>query len=81
VISDKLSSVLMFVDEVLLHVSRGVRWDSDPVVTLTDELRAIMQEIVRGDFLELEVSGDYAARLALLEALKDVPFYQGERRE
>ena len=52
VISDKLSSVLMFVDEVLLHVSRGVRWDSDHVVTLTDELRAIAQEIVRGSFLE-----------------------------
>jgi len=41
----------MFVDEVLLHVSRGVRWDSDHVVTLTDELQAIAQEIVRGDFL------------------------------
>jgi len=51
VISDKLSSILMFVDEVLLHVSRGVRWDSDHVVTLTDELQAIAQEIVRGDFL------------------------------
>jgi L-rhamnose isomerase len=52
VISDKLSSILMFVDEVLLHVSRGVRWDSDHVVTLTDELQAIAQEIVRGGFLE-----------------------------
>ena len=52
VISDKLSSILMFVDEVLLHVSRGVRWDSDHVVTLMDELQAIAQEIVRGDFLE-----------------------------
>jgi L-rhamnose isomerase len=52
VISDKLSSVLMFVDEVLLHVSRGVRWDSDHVVILSDELEAIAQEIVRGDFLE-----------------------------
>jgi len=51
VISDKLSSILMFVDEVLLHVSRGVRWDSDHVVTLSDELQAIMQELVRGDFL------------------------------
>jgi L-rhamnose isomerase len=52
VISDKLSSVLLFVDEVLLHVSRGVRWDSDHVVTLSNELEAIAQEIVRGDFLE-----------------------------
>ena len=52
VISDKLSSVLTFIDEVLLHVSRGVRWDSDHVVTLSDELQAIMQEIVRGDYLK-----------------------------
>ncbi|NNJ11475.1 L-rhamnose isomerase [Chloroflexales bacterium ZM16-3] len=51
VISDKISAALLFVDELLLHVSRGVRWDSDHVVTLTDELQAIFQEIVRGDFL------------------------------
>ncbi len=51
VISDKISAVLLYVPELLLHVSRGVRWDSDHVVTLTDELQAIMQEIVRGDFL------------------------------
>ena len=50
-ISDKISAMLLFVDELLLHVSRGVRWDSDHVVTLTDELQAIMQEIVRGDFV------------------------------
>ena len=52
VISDKISSVMTFVDEILLHVSRGVRWDSDHVVTLSDELYAIAQEIVRGDFIE-----------------------------
>lgn len=51
VISDKISSVLMYVPELLLHVSRGVRWDSDHVVTYNDELQAIMQEIVRGDYL------------------------------
>lgn len=51
VISDKISSVLMWLDELLLHVSRGVRWDSDHVVILTDELQAIAQELVRGDFL------------------------------
>ena len=51
VISDKISSTLMYVPELLLHVSRGVRWDSDHVVTYNDELQAIMQEIVRGDFL------------------------------
>ena len=117
VISDKLSSVLTFLDEVLLHISRGVRWDSDHVVILSDELQAIAQEIVRGDFLyrvhigldffdasinrvaawvigtrntmralliallepiaqlrELEVSGDYTKRLALLEEFKGLPF-------
>jgi L-rhamnose isomerase len=51
VISDKISAVLIYVDELLLHVSRGVRWDSDHVVTFTDELQAIMQELARGDFL------------------------------
>ncbi|GAC1465042.1 MAG: L-rhamnose isomerase [Isosphaeraceae bacterium] len=52
VISDKVSSVLEFLDEVLLHVSRGVRWDSDHVVTLSDELQAVAQEVVRGGFLD-----------------------------
>lgn len=51
VISDKLSSVLMYLPEIQLHVSRGVRWDSDHVVTLTDELQAIALELVRGDYL------------------------------
>ena len=50
-ISDKISSVLLFLDEILLHVSRGVRWDSDHVVTANDELRLIAEELVRGDFL------------------------------
>ena len=50
VISDKISSVLTWLDEILLHVSRGVRWDSDHVVTLTDELQAIAHEAVRGDY-------------------------------
>ena len=45
-ISDKVSSVLQFLPEILLHVSRGVRWDSDHVVTLTDDLLAIAREIV-----------------------------------
>ncbi len=51
VISDKISAVLASVPELLLHVSRGVRWDSDHVVILSDELQAIAQELVRGDFL------------------------------
>jgi L-rhamnose isomerase len=60
VISDKLSSVLTFLDEVLLHISRGVRWDSDHVVILSDELHAIAQEIVRGDFLHrVHIGLDY----------------------
>ncbi|MEM9585995.1 MAG: L-rhamnose isomerase [Planctomycetota bacterium] len=52
VLSDKISSALMYVPELLLHVSRGVRWDSDHVVTYTDELQAIMQEVVRGGYLD-----------------------------
>ncbi len=50
VISDKLSSALLYLDDVLLHVSRGVRWDSDHVVTMNDELIAIAEEIVRQGF-------------------------------
>lgn len=50
-ISDKISAVMMYVPELLLHVSRGVRWDSDHVVTYSDELQSIMQEVVRGDYL------------------------------
>lgn len=50
-VADKISSVLCFVPEILLHVSRGVRWDSDHVVILNDELLAIAQELVRGDYL------------------------------
>ncbi|ATC63378.1 L-rhamnose isomerase [Nibricoccus aquaticus] len=51
-LADKISSTLQFVPEVLLHVSRGVRWDSDHVVTLDDQTKALMEEIVRGDFLK-----------------------------
>jgi L-rhamnose isomerase len=116
VISDKISSILTFSDELLLHVSRPVRWDSDHVVVLSDELKNIAEEIVRGNFLErthigldffdasinrvaawvigtrnmlkalllamlepidvlrqVEVSGDFTSRLALLEELKTYP--------
>jgi len=59
-IADKISSVLMWLDEILLHVSRGVRWDSDHVVTLTDDLQAIAQEIVRGGYLDrVHIGLDY----------------------
>jgi L-rhamnose isomerase len=116
-ISDKLSAVLAYLEQVLLHISRGIRWDSDHVVTLNDDLQAIMQEIIRGGYLDrvhigldyfdasinrvaawtigmrnalraallallepmdrlrqMEVSGDYTGRLALLEELKGMPW-------
>lgn len=115
-IADKISSVLLYLNEILLHVSRGIRWDSDHVVVLNDDLRAIAEELVRGGFLhrvhigldyfdasinrvaawaigtramlkallgallepiaqlrQLEQSGDYTGRLALLEELKTLP--------
>lgn len=49
VISDKISSAMLFVPRLLLHVSRPVRWDSDHVVLLDDETQAIANEIVRHD--------------------------------
>ncbi|MGQ9591128.1 MAG: L-rhamnose isomerase [Planctomycetota bacterium] len=51
VVSDKISAVLPWVPGILLHVSRGIRWDSDHVVILSDELEALAQELVRGDYL------------------------------
>jgi L-rhamnose isomerase len=59
-IADKLSAVMLYVPELLLHVSRGVRWDSDHVVILNDDLQAIAQEIVRGGFLSrIHIGLDY----------------------
>lgn len=49
-ISAKISAVLSFMDRVLLHVSRGVRWDSDHVITWDDELQRIMDEILHNAF-------------------------------
>lgn len=117
IISDKLSAVLLFVDELLLHVSRPVRWDSDHVVCMDDELRNIAHALVRTGLTEcthigldyfdasinriaawvigmrnmlkallyaylepteklkeLELNGDYTARLALTEEYKAYPF-------
>jgi len=51
-IADKLTSVLQFLPEMLLHVSRGVRWDSDHVVVLNDDLLAIAREIVANGYLD-----------------------------
>ena len=46
-VSNKISAMLLFLPELMLHVSRPVRWDSDHVVVMDDELMAIMQEVVR----------------------------------
>jgi L-rhamnose isomerase len=51
-VSDKLSAVLPFLDGLLLHVTRPVRWDSDHVVLLDDETQAISFELVRGGILD-----------------------------
>ena len=60
VISDKISSTMIFVNELLLHVSRPVRWDSDHVVILNDELLDISKAIVRGNYLErVHIGLDY----------------------
>lgn len=59
-ISDKLSSVLLFVPEINLHVSRPERWDSDHVIILNDDLLAISQEIVRtGQMEKIHIGLDY----------------------
>jgi L-rhamnose isomerase len=50
-VADKLSSLMLYLPEILLHVSRGVRWDSDHVVTLTDELQALAREVVANGLL------------------------------
>jgi L-rhamnose isomerase len=59
-VGDKISSILLYVDELLLHLTRGVRWDSDHVVTFNDELLLIAQEIVRAKALKrVNIGLDY----------------------
>ena len=59
-IADKISSLLLYLERLLLHVSRGVRWDSDHVVTFNDDLQTISQEIVRNDGLQrIHIGLDY----------------------
>ncbi len=59
-ISDKISACLQYCPKILLHVSRGVRWDSDHVVALDNELERIAQEIVRGGYAQrVAVALDY----------------------
>jgi len=52
VVSAKISAVSLFVDRILLHVSRPVRWDRDHVILLDDELVALSREIIRGGLLD-----------------------------
>ena len=60
VISAKISAISMFVDQILLHVSRPVRWDSDHVVILDDELVAIAKEVARSNLLDrVHIGLDY----------------------
>ncbi len=59
-IADKISSVMQYLPEILLHVSRGVRWDSDHVVILNDDLLAIAREIVANGYLgRVHIGLDY----------------------
>lgn len=57
VVSDKLSSMLLFNDKVALHVTRPVRWDSDHVVLFDDETKEIAKEIVNNDALDRVLLG------------------------
>jgi L-rhamnose isomerase len=59
-IADKISSVLQYLPEIALHVSRGVRWDSDHVVILNDDLQAIAREIAANGYLgRVRIGLDY----------------------
>jgi L-rhamnose isomerase len=51
-VADKISAILPFSEEILLHVSRGVRWDSDHVILLNDDVRSLTEEIVRSNALD-----------------------------
>lgn len=57
VVSDKISSMLLFNDKIALHVTRPIRWDSDHVVLLDDETKEIAKEIVRNDALKRVIIG------------------------
>ncbi len=59
-VSDKISSMLLFNERLALHITRGVRWDSDHVVLFDDETREIAKEIVRARALErVFIATDY----------------------
>ena len=59
-VGDKISACLQFIDEVLLHLTRPVRWDSDHVVILNEDLQLIASEIIRNNFLKrVNIGLDY----------------------
>jgi len=58
-VGDKISAVLLHLDEILLHVSRPVRWDSDHVVILDDELQTIANETIRCGRERVNIALDY----------------------
>lgn len=58
-ISDKISSILLFFPEMLLHISRPIRWDSDHVVIFDDELQYIANETIRNDVSRIHIGMDY----------------------
>jgi len=59
-VADKISAILPFSGEILLHISRGVRWDSDHIVLLNDEVREVAAEIVRSQALDrIHIALDY----------------------
>lgn len=59
-IADKISSILLYADEFLLHISRGVRWDSDHVVILNDDVRDVTREVIRNEELgKAHIALDY----------------------
>jgi L-rhamnose isomerase len=58
--ADKVSALLLFFDELMVHISRGLHWDSDHVVVLNDESRAILQEVVRsGRLMQVHLGLDF----------------------
>jgi L-rhamnose isomerase len=59
-IADKISALMLYLNGLLLHISRGVRWDSDHVATFTDDLQAIAREAIRSQALErIHIGLDY----------------------
>ena len=59
VVSDKIPALLAFFDEIALHVTRPIRWDSDHVVLFDDETREIAREIVRCGVQKVDIALDY----------------------